>query len=176
MRKSGKTVILFFLGLLLFAPVKLFAQGPPHHPGGSPASTAERRKIRENIETLRMYKLLEALDLTSEQSAEFLPALKAFQDAKRGFQEERRNLLRELEGALESEEANQTKLEQTLTALEDTREEFQAELVKFLQKARSTLTLQQRARLQLFEEKFERRLRDSIRQMRGKEHRMDESR
>ena len=176
MRKSGKTVILFFLGLLLFAPVKLFAQGPPHHPGGSPASTAERRKIRENIETLRMYKLLEALDLTSEQSAEFLPALKAFQDAKRGFQEERRNLLRELEGALESEEANQAKLEQTLTALEDTREEFQAELVKFLQKARSMLTLQQRARLQLFEERFERRLRDSIRQMRGKEHRMDESR
>ncbi|UCB53423.1 MAG: periplasmic heavy metal sensor [Candidatus Zixiibacteriota bacterium] len=176
MRKSGETVILFFLGVLLCAPVKLFAQGPPHHPGGPPASMAERKKIRENIETLRMYKLLEALDLTSEQSAEFLPALKEFQDSKRKFHEDRRAFLKELEDALESEENDEKKLEQTLTALESTREEFQAEFTEFLEKARTMLTLQQRARLQLFEERFERRLRDSIRQMRGKEHRMDESR
>jgi Spy/CpxP family protein refolding chaperone len=176
MRKSGKTVILFFLGLLLFAPVKLFAQGPPHHPGGPPESVEERKKIRENIETLRTYKLLETLDLTSQQSAEFLPALKGFRDAKRKFQEDRKTLLRELEDALESEKIDENKLEQTLSALEGTREEFQAEFVNFLQKARAMLTPQQRARLQLFEERFERRLRDSIRQMRGKEHRMGESR
>jgi Spy/CpxP family protein refolding chaperone len=176
MRKPAKTVVLFFLGLLLFAPVGLFAQGPPHHLGGSPASTAERKKIRENIETLRMYKLLEALNLTSEQSAEFLPALNEFQDAKRKFQDDRRAFLKELEDALESEKIDENKLEQTLTALEDTREQFQAEFVKFLQKARAVLTPQQRARLQLFEERFERRLRESIRQMRGKEHRTDESR
>ena len=155
MRKSGKTLILFFLGLLLFAPVRLFAQGPPHHPGGPPASTAERKKIRENIETLRMYKLLEALDLTSEQSTEFLPALKEFQDAKRKFHEDRGAFLRELEEALESDEADEKKLEQSLAALERVREEFQTELVKFLTKARATLTLQQRAKLQLFEERFE---------------------
>ena len=176
MRKSGKTVILFFLGLLLFAPVKLLAQGPPHRPGGPPADLAERKKIRENIETLRMYKLLEALDLTSEQSAEFLPALNEFQDAKRKFQDDRKAFLKELADALESEKIDEEKLEQTLAALESVREEFQAEFVKFSEKARAMLTIQQRARLQLFEERFERRLRDSIRQMRGKEHGMDESR
>ena len=123
-----------------------------------------------------MYKLLEALDLTSEQSAEFLPALNEFQDAKRKFQDDRRAFLQELEDALESERIDEEKLERALAALESVREEFQAEFVKFLQKARAMLTLQQRARLQLFEERFERRLRDSIRQMRGKEHGMDESR
>jgi Spy/CpxP family protein refolding chaperone len=123
-----------------------------------------------------MYKLLEALDLTSEQSTEFLPALKEFQDAKRRFFDDRRAYLKELEDALESEEINEKKLEQTLAALENTREEFQREFESFLEKARSSLTLKQRARLQLFEERFERRLRESIRQIRGKEHRMGESR
>jgi Spy/CpxP family protein refolding chaperone len=136
----------------------------------------ERKKIRENIETLRMYKLLEALDLTSEQSTEFLPALKEFQDAKRRFHDDRREFLRELQDALESEEVDENKLEQTLAALEIVREEFQAEFVKFSERARAMLTIQQRGRLHLFEERFERRLRESIRQMRGKEHRMDESR
>jgi Spy/CpxP family protein refolding chaperone len=176
MKRSRSVAILIWLSLALLAPEMLFAQGPPSHRGGPPGNPEEREKIRENIETLRMYKLLEALDLTSEQSAEFLPALNDFQDAKRRFQEERRNLLRELEAALESEVNNQAKLEETLLALENTREEFQAEFAKFLTKARSVLTLEQRARLHLFEERFERRLRDSIRQMRGKEHRTDESR
>ena len=176
MERARRVVILISLSLIMLAPVKLFAQGPPHRPDGTPSGMEERKKIRENIETLRMYKLLEALDLTPDQSAEFLPALKEFQDAKRKFQEDRRAFLQELEDALESEEIDEKKLEQTLAALEGTREEFQAEFVKFLQKAGTMLTLQQRARLQLFEERFERRLRDSIRQMRGKEHRMDESR
>jgi Spy/CpxP family protein refolding chaperone len=175
MEKSRRVAMLISLSLVLLSPKLLIAQGPPHHPGGPPASTEERNQIRENIETLRMYKLLEALDLTSEQSAEFLPALKEFRDAERKFQDERRALLQELEDALESEKIDEKKLEETLTALEGTREEFQAEFVKFLQKARDMLTLKQRARLQLFEERFERRLRDSIRQMRGKEHRNDES-
>jgi len=176
MRKPRSVVMLILLSLVLLAPGSLFAQASRNHPGGPPSSMAERRKIRENIETLRMYKLLEALDLTSEQSTEFLPALKEFQDAKRKFQEDREAFLRELADALQSEEADEKKLEQTLAALERVREEFQAEFVKFLTKARATLTLQQRARLQLFEERFERRLRDSIRRMRGKEHFMDESR
>lgn len=174
--KKSRILILIWLSLALLAPGTLFAQGPPSHRGGPPGNPEEREKIRENIETLRMYKLLEALDLSSEQSTEFLPALKEFQDAKRRFQEERRDLLRELEAALESEADNQAKLEQTLAALENTRQEFQAGFQRFLEKARADLTLEQRARLHLFEERFERRLRESIRQMRGKEHRMDESR
>lgn len=176
MGKLRSAVMLISLSLALLAPESLFAQGPPHHPGGQPSSTAERRKIRENIETLRMYKLLEALDLTSEQSTEFLPALKEFQDAKRKFRDDREVFLRHLEEALESEKTDEKKLEQTLAALEKVREEFQAEFVSFMTKARATLTLKQRAKLQLFEERFEKRLRDSIRRMRGKEHFMDESR
>jgi len=174
--KKSRIPILICLSLALLAPAGLLAQGPPHHPGDRPGHMGERKKIRENIETLRMYKLLEALDLTSDQSTQFLPALKEFQDAKRKFQDDKRALLKELEDALESEQIDEKKLRQTLAALESTREEFQGEFVKFLGKARAMLTLQQRARLQLFEERFERRLRDSIRQIRGKEHRMDESR
>ena len=176
MEKSRRVVMLISLSLALLAPASLVAQGPRHHPGGPPASAEEMENIRENIETLRMYKLLEALNLTSEQSAEFLPALKEFQDAKRRFFDDRRAHLRELEEALESEEIDEKKLEGILAALESSKEEFQAESGKFLAKAQSMLTLQQRARLQLFEERFERKLWDRIRQMRGKGRFMEESR
>jgi len=176
MEKSRRIVMLISLSLILLAPTSLVAQGPRHHPGGPPAGTEEMENIRENIETLRMYKLLEALDLTSEQSAEFLPALKEFQDAKRRFFDDRRNYLKELENALESEIIDEKKLEGILAALESNREEFQAETAKFFKRTRQMLTVQQRARLQLFEERFERRLWDRVRQMRGKGRFMEESR
>ena len=176
MRKPRRVLVLVSLSLALLAPAGLFAQGPPHHPGDRSGHMGERKKIRENIETLRMYKLLEALDLTSEQSTQFLPALKEFQDARKKFQEERRELLMELEAALEPQEVNEKELEETLAALEDARKEFHSESETFFEKARTMLTSEQRARLHLFEERFERRLKESIRQIRGKEHRMQESR
>ncbi len=157
----------FVLLILIFLPLnRLAAQGPPPPFGDRSVHPEERERIRENIETLRMWRLLEALDLSSEQSIQFLPALKEFQDARRRFQEKKGDILGELEKILKSED-NQKKLKGTLIAFENAHREFQSAQEKFLQKTKDLLTLEQQARLLLFQEKFEQRLKETIRQIRG---------
>ena len=144
----------------------IFALGPPPY-GDSSERGENREKIRENIETFRMWKLLEALDLTSEQSTQFLPVLKDFQNAKRNFEDKKRSLLQELEANLQSSKEDK-RLKETLAELENNRKQFQMELDKFLEKTKATLTLEQQAKLLLFEEKFERKMRETIEQIRGR--------
>lgn len=165
MSTRRKACISIPLGLILLFGLATLAQGqpPPVHPD---SHMLEKAKIRENIETLRMWRLLEILDLSSEQSTQFLPILKEFQDAKRDFRNSRRELLEELESALQSEKTDEKRLRENLAGLDDARKEFQLELEKFLNRSREILTVEQQAKLMLFEERFERRLKESIEHMR----------
>jgi hypothetical protein len=160
--KVFRRVSIMILFSLIFLPLEgVLAQGPPMH-------GEEREKIRENIETLRMWRLLETLELTSEQSTKFLPALKEFQDAKKSFADKRGKLMNELEAALESEKNNEKKIKDALMGLETARREFQNELERFSERKKEILSLKQQAKYFLFEEKFEKRLRETIHRMRGK--------
>jgi Spy/CpxP family protein refolding chaperone len=161
-----KILILICLSWALVSVKGIFAQGPPTS-GDSQDRWEQREKIRENIQTLRTWKLLEVLDLTSEQSTKFMPALKDFQDAKKRFEDTRRELLKELETSLESKK-DEKKLTETLSTLENNKKEYQMEQDKFLEKIKAILSLEQQAKLLLFEEKFEKRMRETIEQMRGK--------
>ena len=163
-----KMILIWLLMSFVLSP-RIFAQGPPV-PGDRPERREERERIRENIETLRMWKLLEALVLTSEQSTQFLPALKDFQNAKKRFEEKRRDLLKVLETTLESRK-EEKKLKETLMSLEENRKQFQMEMDRFEENAKATLTLEQQAKLLLFEEKFEKRLKETIEQIRGRHSR-----
>ncbi len=168
MTEFKRTMILISLSLALLLPREILAQRSLPRHGDLPERTEERERIRENIETLRMWKLLEALDLSSEQSTQFLPVLKDLQDARKRFEERRREHLSELEAALESEEKDEKKLEEALSGLESARKQFQTDLEKFQERSKEMLTLEQRARMHLFEERFERRLKDTIHRMREK--------
>lgn len=159
------TILISVISTLLF-PGEILAQRP--FPGGPRERPAERQRIRENIETLRMWKLLEALDLSSEQSTRFLAVLKDLQDAKKAFEERRREHLSELEAALESEKKDEKKLREALDGLESARKQFQIDLENFMERSKAMLTLEQRARMHLFEERFERRLKETIHRMREK--------
>ncbi|MGB8657356.1 MAG: hypothetical protein WCE90_06170 [Candidatus Zixiibacteriota bacterium] len=162
-----KAILVFaWMGWILLPAGSTLAQGPPS-PGDMPEHREERERVRENIETLHMWKLLEALDLTSDQSARFLPALKDFQEAKKTFEDRRRELLRQLEADLESK-GNEGDLKEALTNLENNRKEFQLEMDKLFERSRAILTLEQQAKFFLFEDKFERRMKETIEQMRGK--------
>jgi Spy/CpxP family protein refolding chaperone len=164
---SLKRMWIFLCLALVLAPIdNIFAQGHPS-PGDNPEQGESREKIRENIETLRMWKLLEALDLTSEQSAQFLPVVQDFQKAKRSFEDKRRELLHDLETALQTSQ-NEKKLKEILTDFETNRKQFQEESERYLEKAKAILTIQQQAQLFLFEDKFERKMRETIEQIRGR--------
>jgi Spy/CpxP family protein refolding chaperone len=163
-----KAAVMILFSLILLPGRGILAQDQTTHPGEPPESPEEKEKIRENIETLRMWKLLEALDLSSEQSMQFLPLMKDFQNARKRFEDKRKQYLTELEKALDSEEKDEKKIKENLDALERVRKEFHKEMDGFFEQTKSILTLEQRARMHLFEERFERRLKDSIHRMRHK--------
>jgi Spy/CpxP family protein refolding chaperone len=159
---------------LLFVLVS-FGWAQPPSSVDSNTSGQERERIRENIETLRMWKLIDALDLTSDQSTSFLPVLKELQDAKRSFHDIREELIRKLETASESEQPDEKTLKADLLSLENARKQFQTQLDDFFIKSSEILTLRQQVKLLIFEERFERRLREGIEQMRGGHKRRKES-
>ncbi len=156
------------VGLFLTLILAAWVQAQPRSFHDPDRNMGDRERIRDNIETLRMWKLLDALDLTSEQSTQFLPVLKEFQDAKRTFAEDRERLFGELETELNSEKPDQQKLQQTMAGLEGARDSFQQSMERFFDQSKEILSVEQQAKLYLFEERFEKRLRESIQEMRGR--------
>lgn len=121
---------------------------------------------REKLELLRELKLLEVLDLTEEQSANFLPAFKGFQK-KRGILAEKHDLLiRDLELALSEGDTDEQTLKQKLDKIEQNRRDQLQLRVEFYQKSQRILSTEQLARMLIFEQRFERELLQILERMR----------
>jgi Spy/CpxP family protein refolding chaperone len=157
-------ILIIAFGLFLTAQT-LKAQGPM----GRPLPEERRKEIREEIETLKMWKMLEVLDLSSEQSDEFLPAWREMQNAHRIFRENREDLFRELEVTLgEEQKIKEKKIKEILEQLDKENARLEEAQQRFRTKAKEVLSLKQQAKLLLFEERFERRMMEMIRKYRGK--------
>ena len=157
MRKYLMTMGAIFLANLAL----VWAQGPDDMP--------ERR--RERMQDLAIWKMLEVLDLSDEQTDRFLPAFRQMQKQEARLQEERRRLIDELEQALSQGGKPQriNNLIQQVRGLERQGEEIKE---GFFKQAEDILTIQQLGKLILFQDRFERHLREMIRQTR--EERMRE--
>ena len=166
MKKIRTWVIVFMVVSTCLSSQILYAQRP--HPAGLPEEHA-RERIREEIETMRMWKMLEVLDMSEEQSDEFLPAWRGMQKAHRSFREKRGELLRELEHVLREEQENkERKIDEIFDELKNEKAKLKEAQDRFRAEAKELLTLEQQAKLLIFEEKFERRMMEMIRKFREK--------
>ena len=151
-------LVILIAGILIFSVEALLAQPP--------MDSVRKERMRERIETLRLWKMIEFLDLSSEQSDEFLPLLHEFQKAQKELEMVKRQLFKELEEELELKEPDEKNLQQILLGLEENKAELERERRKFLTSSKKALTAVQEAKLILFEHKFEKQLRDTIRKFR----------
>lgn len=151
-------LIILVAGILVFSAEALLAQPPPR--------MKNRKEARERIETLRLWKMIEFLDLTEEQWDKFLPLFHRFQEAQKELKAAKRDLFDSLKEELESKEPDQGKIRAILTELEKNQEALEKERKDFLIDSGKTLTLIQEARLLLFEREFEKKLRETIRKLR----------
>ncbi len=165
MRKIKSLVMLLLAFSFLLAGEALYAQEPPGRPF---PEKGKRERVKEEIETMKMWKMLEALNLSQEQSDKFLPAWRELQKAQKVFRERRENLFRMLEMTLAEEKPKEGKIKDILIQLEKERLFLDEVQQRFREKAKEILTLEQQAKLLLFEEKFEKRMMDIIRQYREK--------
>jgi len=160
LKLSGMFFLVFIFGLTNTA---VYAQRPPARPF---PEEGKRERLREEIETMKMWKMLEVLDLSQEQSDKFLPAWREMQKAQKIFRERKEDLLKSLEVVLGEEKPDEGKIKDIFGQLEKERSLFDEVQQRFRQKAQEVLTLEQQAKLLLFEDRFEKRMMEIIRQYR----------
>ncbi len=150
---------LTFLGVLI---ASVAAQGPPPDRRGGPPPGQDREKLRERIEMVRMWKLVETLELTEEQSMRFFPVFNSFETAAKGYTQENLRLLDRLEEELIGPETDSENIGIVLDSLlENRKAEFESE-IGFYENVSEILSVEQRAKLALFKRKFEEEVRKLI--------------
>jgi len=134
----------------------------------------DRKRIRENINTLRLLRMTQALDLTEEQAEKIFPALNQNEKKKRGIQREIGQKLKELRLILAKEKSEEQEIENVIEDLKGLRNALKsqdAELEKIMEE---NLTLVQRAKYLVFSVDFYRGLRERIDEARRLQKRLGE--
>lgn len=139
-------------GLLLLLALPGLAQRPEFKP--------EER--RERLQDLYVWKLLEVLDLSTEQSDRFLPTLREMQKQEAALKEQKDRLLNQLEEALRQEEDSRTISNLVGEAQTTARQSVQVR-EDFFNRAKGILSVQQLGKLVLFHDRFDKHLREMIR-------------
>ena len=155
--------------LILMFSTQVFAQPGPN---GEPRM---REKMKERIKTLKIWKLTEEVDLTSDQSEKFFPIYKDFQKGLMELEEKRFRLLRELDELSNADDVNDQSLKNKMDEIEAIHDDHKKLHTAFLKDTGSILSVKQQARLLIFEERFKNRMHETINDIRrdsGKRRRM----
>ena len=150
--------------LLMVLPLGSTPWGQPEEPPVPPPRQEVR--VRERIKMLRTWRLIEALDLTEEQSEEFFPLLKGFDRRQEELKERKADLALKLGRIAASESSTEKELGEAIEAYRETDAKLREECDRFYDEVADVLTLRQQARLLVFEERFRERLIGILRDIR----------
>jgi Spy/CpxP family protein refolding chaperone len=160
MMKTGK--YLMALMVLTWSGVVVAQPPPPMGPRGAQM----RQRVQERIQTMKIWKLTEAVGLTPEQSQQFFPIYNKHQKAMEDLESKRMELVDRLEHLANDTNLSEKEISDTMAALNDIPRQVQAERDKFNMEISPILPLQQRAKLAVFEERFKQQLQQFIREIR----------
>ena len=143
---------------LIGAGVGARGQEPP------PMDEEEPRRL---IETVRIWRMTQELDLSEEQILQFFPKLKNLEDMERHRAETKAKVIRELDELLKADKPSLPALQKKMAEVERVDEEFDKKAAKVKDEIKSVLSVEQQAKLLVFRFKFQREMRDIIREIRG---------
>ncbi|OGG43451.1 MAG: hypothetical protein A3F84_02370 [Candidatus Handelsmanbacteria bacterium RIFCSPLOWO2_12_FULL_64_10] len=138
-------------------------ESPPAVEGPAPARfpvTPEER--RERLRALRMWRLINVLDLQEGQSGKFFLTLKRYDAEEDRLNGERERLSAALRGMVVRTETLERALLDTMQAIRQQDELLWQARARFHAEVASTLSVRQQARFLLFEQKFDAALREAI--------------
>ncbi len=149
--------------ILLFLPVLMLVAQEPY----------DKKDPREIIEKVRIYKLTEALDLTEEQTTKFFPHLKEMRKTEQEFQKQRLELIQKLRDLLKNN-APEQEIVNVLNKFQEIHKKRITAQMKEIEDLRQILTPVQQAKFMIFQEDFEREIRELIREVRKGHHKPPE--
>lgn len=123
---------------------------------------------RAIIEKVKIYRLTQELDLTTEQAIEFFPKLNDLQKIEREFGKGKMEIIHKLKGLLK-EHASDKKLLEEVGKFEELHKVKLAKQIKTMKEIWQILTPVQRAKFLVFREEFNKEIREMIRKI--KKHR-----
>lgn len=155
-----------FFVVLLVAGFSTVSLAEPQEDIEKQPSKEQMEKVRKRIETLKMWRLSDALDLDEKTSTSLFPLLSRYDRKRAEIEQSLRGSMKDLRESLrEKREGNLKnildKLEENHKALQRIKEEEWSEIKKIL-------TLEQQARFVIFQQEFEREIRKIIAEAREK--------
>jgi hypothetical protein len=139
-------------------PLYGIAESPEDY--ARPPAKEQAEKVRKRVETLRMWKLTNALDLDEKTSTLLLPVLSRNDKIRSAAEGDLRENMRDLREALKERRGGQLKtilerLDHNHKALQKINDEERAELKKIL-------TVEQQAKFIIFQQEFDLEIRRAI--------------
>lgn len=154
-RTSSIRAIPWTIALLLLPAVPTAGQEAAPPPGEGPPPEAIER-----LERVRMERMQEALELSDQEVASIRSAMKEHREEMRRAMVEQREAMDRLERALRDEPVDQREVARAMEAIERRRERVQALRDRHRNEIGRDLSPEKRARMMLFNQRFERHLRE----------------
>lgn len=134
---------------------------------GGPPSEERREEIRKKIETIRIWRLTEELKLDAATGGKLSALLSSIDQKRREIQREQMETMRALRRILGSQKPDDGKIKQLLDKLETNHHSLQNIRNAELKGLKDILNVEQQARFLVFQQEFEREMRDMIGNARG---------
>lgn len=150
--------LLWLCGLVSETMAQPLVPATPKAPG-----MPEGRRL---IETIKIWKMTEALNLDEDQAAKLFPRLAQLEASRREFHRQQRMLRDELTELLKQQPLRDQEVKARLERLERAEIDFRGREQVIKGGLRSILSVEQQARLALFEDRFESEMRRAIQDLR----------
>lgn len=137
--------------VLLFCATFVYAQPPVGGPGF------------ERVERFKKMRMVEMLELNEEQSVRFFARHTEMENTRRALEKQRDEVLDKIERLIRNK-ADAKEYEKLFSEVESLNRQIGEERQKFFNGLGDLLTVEQQAKLLLFERRFEKELREAIRE------------
>lgn len=155
-----RKVLKFLLSIILLLGIASNSAAEPAEDFHRPPTKEQMQKIRKRIETLRMWRLTEALNLDEKASAQLFPILNRYDKKRYELENSLREGMRELRESLRNK--REERLKKILDKLEDNHRALQGLKQEEWADLKKILTVEQQARFIIFLTEFEREVRKLI--------------
>ena len=128
-----------------------------------PSQNPKDAKFQDRMATMRAYKLVEYLDLTTEEAVKLAPAMKEQKNIQKAYREKKEKMLNTLAELLEKG-SDSADLKKAMAELQKLDADFSAATQEQTKKMLALLPVEKQAKYYLFERYFASQIRQSINQ------------
>lgn len=143
------------------------AENPAPSGRGNALSEKKREEIRRKVETVRIWRLTEALKLDVNTSAKLASLLSSLEQNRRNALREQMEIMRELRRSLKSGKTDEADIKFLLDKIEKTHRMIQDVREQEWKGVQEILTIEQQARFLIFQQEFRREMQGMIAGARG---------